>query len=66
MLVSFCFEQGVTVAPKGIAGYVETRMEARFRKNVGMRWKGTITSCYFPYFGIVTDWGSIGSEGASI
>ena len=66
MLVSFCFEQGVTVAPKGIAGYGETRMEASCRKKRWQALERNNNILLFPYFGIVTDLGSVGSEGASI
>ena len=50
MLVSFCFEQGVTVAPKGIAGYVETRMEASCRKKRWQALERNNNNLLFPLF----------------
>ena len=50
MLVSFCFEQGVTVAPKGIAGYGETRMEARCRKKRWQALERNNNNLLFPLF----------------
>lgn len=41
ILVCACFEQGVMVAPKGIADYGETRMVAVVLRNVATRLKGT-------------------------
>ena len=50
MLVSFCSEQVATVAPKSIAGYGETRMEARCRKKRWQALERNNNNLLFPLF----------------